>query len=252
MKQILKFTYICSLTFIHSFYYSKMNSLKNPFAPSDQPGSLGMKFRKARFRYFEKLFLSNFKGMDKVTILDVGGTEQFWKMLGQEILASGKIEIILLNLTKELVYTPNVTSIAGDATNLSDFADRSMDLVFSNSVIEHLYTWENQEKMASEIRRVGKRHFVQTPNKHFFIEPHYALPFFQYLPKTFAYKILTKTKISRFKKWDDSYARQYLDEIRLISEKEMKLLFPESVLYYEKFAWMKKSFISHNFDILAG
>ena len=45
------------------------------------------------------------------------------------------------------------------------------DVVHSNSVIEHLYNFENQKKMASEIMRVGKKYIVQTPNKYFFSNP---------------------------------------------------------------------------------
>ena len=121
------------------------------------------------------------------------------------------------------------------------------DVVHSNSVIEHLYNFENQKKMASEIIRVGQKYIVQTPNKYFFLEPHYLLPFFQFLPNSLKYFILTKTKLSRLKKWDKKFAKQYIEEIRLLSEKEMKTLFPKSKIYYEKFFGMNKSFTMHNF-----
>jgi hypothetical protein len=101
--------------------------------------------------------------------------------------------------------------------------------------------------MASEIVRVGKKHIVQTPNKYFFIEPHYLLPFFQFVPKKLKYFILTKTKLSRLKKWDKNFAMQYISEIRLLSLKEMKILFPKSKIYFENFLGMNKSFTMHNF-----
>ena len=59
--------------------------------------------------------------------------------------------------------------------------------------------------------------------------------------------MLTKTKLSRLKKWDQEFAKQYIKEIRLLSEKEMKILFPKSKIYYEKFLGMNKSFTAHNF-----
>ena len=135
----------------------------------------------------------------------------------------------------------------GDATDLSQFNNKSFDIVHSNSVIEHLYNFENQKKMASEIIRVGKKYIVQTPNKYFFLEPHYLLPFFDIIPKKLKYLILTKTKLSRLKKWDKNFAKQYIKEIRLLSEKEMKTLFPKSKIYFEKFLGMNKSFTMHNF-----
>lgn len=66
----------------------------------------------------------------------------------------------------------------GDATNLSQYSDKSFDIVFSNSVIEHLYTKENQISMAKEVNRVGKNYFIQTPNYWFPIEPHWVFPSF--------------------------------------------------------------------------
>jgi len=67
------------------------------------------------------------------------------------------------------------------------------------------------------------------------------------LPNSLKYFILTKTKLSRLKKWDQEFAKQYIEEIRLLSEKEMKILFPKSKIYYEKFFGMNKSFTAHNF-----
>lgn len=213
-------------------------------ASSDNPNSLGNRFRKQRFQYFENLLQTNFEGKFPVKILDIGGMVHFWK--DQDLLKSGKVEIIMLNLSAEEVQIKGLSSMAGDATDLSQFADGSFDLVFSNSVIEHLYTWENQQKMAKEAMRVGKKYFVQTPNRHFFMEAHYALPFVQYLPKNLTLFLLTKTKLSRGNKWNPNEAQQYLDEIRLLTYSEMKTLFPSAKMYKEKFFGMNKSFSAHN------
>jgi len=78
------------------------------------------------------------------------------------------------------------------------------------------------------------------------VEAHYAIPFAQYLPKNFLFFLLTKTKLSRLKKWDPKSAQQYLDEIRLLDEKEMEVLFPDSSLLKEKAAGMVKSITAHN------
>ena len=221
-----------------------LSKLKALLAPSDQPDSLGSQFRKRRFVYFEQLVERNFSGKFPIRVLDIGGRSQFW--IGQDLLVERKLEITLLNLSEEPVNVPGLSSVAGDATNLSQFADESFDLVFSNSVIEHLYTWENQQKMASEAVRVGMKYFIQTPNKHFFAEAHYALPFVQYLPKSWTFFLLTKTKLSRGNKWNPSDAQQYLDEIRLLDRREFKRLFPNAEIYDEKFLGMTKSFTAHN------
>ncbi|SIS55831.1 methyltransferase domain-containing protein [Belliella pelovolcani] len=221
-----------------------MKKLRNLLDASHNPESIGNKFRHRRFFVFETLIAKNFPAGRKLKILDVGGTAYFWK--DKNFLKNYQVEIILLNLDTSETGHPQLRAVKGDATDLSEFGDDSFDLVFSNSVIEHLYTFENQEKMARECMRVGKKFFIQTPNKHFPIEAHYALPFAQYLPSKWVYTILTKTKLSRLHRWRPEKAQQYLEEIRLLSMKELIKLFPGSTLFKEKFLGMNKSFIAHN------
>lgn len=190
------------------------------------------------------MFFKNFNHEKPITILDLGGTAYFWKESQIPNLPTAKI--VLLNLAEEKVAHPNMEAIVGDATHLEAFPDDSFDLVFSNSVIEHVYTFENQERMAHEIQRVGKKFFVQTPNRYFPVEAHYAIPFAQYMPKKFVYFLLTKTKLSRLQKWNPEYAQQYLDEIRLLNESEMKSLFPKSTILREKVMGLTKSITAHN------
>ena len=143
------------------------------------PNSLSSRMRRRRLAFFEGL-------LDllprPVTILDVGGTAAFW----QALQVGDGVTIIILNLRSEPVQEPHLRSIAGDARDLSAFADRSIDIVYSNSVIEHVGSLEDQRRMADEIRRVGKRYFVQTPNAYFPLEPHFLVPGFQFMPLTFA------------------------------------------------------------------
>ena len=168
----------------------------------------------------------------------------FWINIG--LHNKNDIKITLLNLSKIETQSTNISSVIGDATDLSNYASNSFDIVFSNSVIEHLFTKENQIKMANEVMRVGKHYFVQTPNKYFFIEQHYLLPYFQFVPDRFKYFILTKTKLSRLKYWDKADAQNYIEEIRLLSESDMIQLFPTGKIWKEKFMGFCKSFVAHN------
>lgn len=221
-----------------------MRIINDLFASSDHPKSLGAKFRAKRLKKFEKLFFKNFNIQKPIHILDVGGTDYFWK--ASQLPNIPGVRITLLNLHEEKTTHPHITAQIGDATAMKEFGDQSFDLVFSNSVIEHLYTFENQAKMAKEIQRVGKKYFIQTPNKYFPIEAHYALPFAQFMPKGLLMFLLTKTKLSRMRRWEKSAAQQYLDEIRLLDEKEMSVLFPGSKLLKEKAAGLTKSLTAHN------
>ncbi|MDN3203831.1 class I SAM-dependent methyltransferase [Algoriphagus sediminis] len=221
-----------------------MGSFSDLFKSSDQPNSLGAKFRAKRLEDFEALFFKIFDKDQKIRILDVGGTDYFWK--GSSIIDLPNVSITLLNLHLEESSHPSVKAITGDATDMSNFENEQFDLVFSNSVIEHLYSFDSQKKMADEVMRVGKRYFIQSPNRSFPIEAHYALPFAQKMPKSWVYFLLTKTRFSRLQRWEEKDARQYLDEIRLLSQDEMKTLFPGSELYFEKVFGLVKSFAAHN------
>jgi len=213
------------------------------FSSSDNPRSLGFKFRAKRLHEFETLFFNYFAGQEKIEILDFGGTDYFWKH--SKLLQHPGVRITLLNLHLEKTSHPAIQAVEGDATNLHHYAAGSFDLVFSNSVIEHLYTLENQQKMASEIRRLGKTYFIQTPNVYFPVEAHYALPLAQYYPKSLLFFVLTKTKLSRLTRWNDADARQYIEEIRLLNAEEMSSLFPGAVLIKEKVMGLTKSITAH-------
>lgn len=219
------------------------NRFKNIFKASRDKESLGSKFRHLRMQYFLKLIEPLQKPLK---ILDVGGTEYLWEQIG--LKEDMNYSITLLNLSRQNVTGKNFKSIAGDATDLSNFKDNTFDIVFSNSVIEHLYTKDNQKKMSKEVMRVGKYYFIQTPNKYFFLEPHYLLPFIHFFSKSIQYFILTRTKLSRLRKWNPDLAKRYTDEIRLISHNEIKKMFLGSFVWKEKFLGFNKSFIAHNFD----
>ncbi len=222
-----------------------MSTINDLFAASDHPKSLGAKFRAKRTKNFEKLFFRNFNPEKSISILDVGGTDYFWKK--SQIPNVPGVRITLLNLHLEKTTHPHIHSMIGDATDMKHFQDQKFDLVFSNSVIEHLYTFENQQKMAKEIQRVGRKYFIQTPYKYFPVEAHYAIPFAQFMPKKLLLYLLTKTKVSRFRRWEPKAAQQYLDEIRLLNKSEMIRLFPGSKILKEKVLGMTKSLTAHNF-----
>jgi hypothetical protein len=220
-----------------------MSSLFHFFSSSDNPQSLGFKFRAKRLEEFETLFFARFAGQEKIEILDLGGASYFWQH--STLLQHPGLRITLLNLHLEKTNHPAIQAVQGDATNLQNYASGSFDLVFSNSVIEHLYTLENQQKMAAEIRRVGKTYFIQTPNAYFPVEAHYALPFAQYYPNALLFFVLTKTKLSRLSRWKAADARQYIDELRLLTVQEMTSLFPGATLLKEKVMGLTKSITAH-------
>ncbi|HZI33771.1 MAG TPA: methyltransferase domain-containing protein, partial [Candidatus Binatia bacterium] len=132
----------------------------------------------------------------------------------------------------------------GDGCALK-YADKSFDIAYSNSVIEHLHTWENQKRFAAEIRRVGRGVFVQTPNRRFPIEPHFVTFFIHFLPPRLAKKLLpTFSFRGLFRSGDNNDLRKLANELRLLSLRELKELFPDCEIHREKWFGLTKSFIA--------
>lgn len=152
------------------------------------------------------------------------------------------------NLEFVVCDSQNIDSIAGNATNLLAFADRSFEITFSNSEIEDLFNFENQQKMATEALRVSKNHFIQTPNYWFPIELHWVFPFFQIFPKI-AKTMLTRDFTLGYLKKSSSWAlaKQQVEEIQLLSKSDMKKLFLTSKIWEENLFALIKSFVAHNF-----
>lgn len=206
-------------------------------------GSLATRMRRRRFAFFLSL-LARVKR--PIRILDVGGTEAFWMMMGQEAL--GDVHVTLLNLAAQPVSGSRFTSVAGDARDLSRYGDSAFDVVFSNSVIEHLGPgFAGQQKMAREIRRVGKRYFVQTPNRYFPIEPHFLTPGFQFLPVQARVWLLSHFRLGWYDKIPDKReAKREVESVELLSGRQVRKLFPGARIYRETIAGITKSFVAYD------
>ena len=142
---------------------------------------------------------------------------------------------------------PNLLFIHMNAA-LLDF-NNEFDIAFSNSVIEHLESWEEKASMAKEIRRVGRSYYIQTPNKYFPIECHFLVPFFQFLPYRLKYFLLTRTKVSKGKILSRREAIKYINEIQLLSKRDLQKLFPGDNFKSEKFLGFNKSFIINRLEV---
>ena len=158
----------------------------------------------------------------------------------------GKITVLNTDALSDAVKAeyPAFNCVTGNGCNLN-YPDASFDVCFSNSVIEHVGSYEKQNKFAKEIRRVGKTIWVQTPAREFPIEPHFMAPFIHYYPRWLQRKTVRwftvwglTTKPSRCQ------IESMLNEIRLLTYAEMVELFPDCEIYREKFFGMTKSYVA--------
>ena len=219
-----------------------LQKLRQIIADNGQKNSWASQSRQKRFAFFKSLIAPLPK---PVSVLDVGGTYEFWKMM--DFTDPQEVTITLLNLNP-LPSSYQFTSIQGDATDMKMLQENQFDVVFSNSLIEHLFTKENQQKMAREVKRVGKNYFIQTPNYWFPVEPHYLFPFFQYLPFTTRVWLVRNYQLGHIPKARNlAQAEDLVREVKLLSVKEMKKLFPEGKIYYDKFAGLTKSIVAYRF-----
>jgi hypothetical protein len=191
------------------------------------------RFRRDRMATFQRTFPLT----EQTRVLDVGGTELNWSFVGT------KPCVTLLNLP-----TDGEADVVGDGRYLP-FRDRSFDIVFSNSVIEHIASAEDQRRFAEEVRRTGRAYWVQTPDRRFPVEPHLVTPFLHWLPKGLRVAIARRFTIwsilerpSR-DRWE-FYIRHCAEEVRLLDARELQAMFPEALILRERFLGMSKSLIA--------
>lgn len=171
-------------------------------------------------------------------ILDVGGDLWNWQFLPVRPM------LTVLNLFPAPPDLPaDVTWVVGDACHLP-FADGAFDVAFSNSVVEHLGTAENQHQFAHEVQRVARAYYVQTPNRWFPIEPHLMAPLIHYLPHGWQRPLYPITPWVLLNKPDRASMDRQFEELRLLTRAQLHHLFPQAQILTERAAGIAKSFVA--------
>ena len=198
-------------------------------------------FRQKRFELL-KNGIEKLIQKDHFKILDIGGDIQYWKNIGWQHPAC---KIHLLNLYESKVpenETHQFSSSVGNGLSL-EYKKGEVDLIFSNSVIEHVGSYENQQIFAGEVRRVSDKYIVQTPSIWFPLEPHSLIPLFQFLPHPIRALLIMTFNINYFPK-----AKTYKAAIKvshstlMFTHKRFKQLFPEAEIQVERFLGIPKSY----------
>jgi SAM-dependent methyltransferase len=195
---------------------------------------LQRRFRRKRMEEFVRLF----RLTPETRVLDVGGTSFNWE------LCPVRPCVTLVNVQHETAFEvpDDMELVLADGRSLP-FKEGGFDIVYCNSVIEHVGSFGDQVAFAREIARVGRRYYCQTPAQSFPIEPHLIAPAIHWLPRSMQATLIPFTPYgltaTRSAGWLDWY-----DSIRLVTRKEMCELFPDAILRIEKFAGLTKSYVA--------
>jgi len=203
----------------------------------DGPDSLGQRNRQRRWAWLRE----EFPGIESMSVIDLGGTVEAWL---RAPVRPASVHVV--NLEVQPKDNPDwLTAEPGDACALPASLDgAAFDLVFSNSVIEHVGGHAQRVKFAGEVHRLAPRHWVQTPYRYFPVEPHWLFPGFQFLP------VSARAEISR--RWPLVHTRSASHAagvaaamgVELLSRTEMAAYFPDSALRYERVAGVVKALIA--------
>jgi len=181
------------------------------------------------------LFRTQMDLRDGLSVLDLGGQPMIWDSIPE------RLKITILNLPGVAKSTHRshhqIKYIEGDACNVTTHADQSFDIVFSNSVIEHVGGEASRRRFAQEVQRLGWAYWVQTPSAYFPIEAHTGMPLWWAYPNALRQFILRRWAL-KLPGWTDM-----VKNTTYVTRREMQALFPAATLKVERLAGFPKSYI---------
>lgn len=206
----------------------------------DSPNSLGGRARARRWGLFHQLFTE----IENMNVLDLGGTTEFWRTAPIR-----PKHVTLINLDKDKEPTAkSILAITGDACRAADVLRNhqvtpEFDLVFSNSLIEHVGGHSKRLELADQVKTLAPRHWIQTPYRYFPIEPHWVFPAMQFMPTAARVQIALRWPLGG-KPDNKETARRSVMWTELLSMTDIREYFPESTILHEQFLGLTKSLIA--------
>lgn len=206
------------------------------FVDTDSETSASTRWREKRWQ----AFALRFPDIGEMSVLDLGGTVESWRHC-----PTRPASLTLLNTSQQEATEDEV--IVGDACVPSALEGRHFDLVYSNSVIEHVGGHQRRVCFAEAVHSLGDHHWIQTPNRYFPIEPHVLCPGFQFLPVPIAARALLRWPVGNLAGMVPSHevAVRWVQETELLGLTQMRFYFHGSDIDRERFGPLTKSLIAH-------
>src|SRR5262245_43527619 len=199
------------------------------------------RFRLARARRIKQVF----PDIDNRSITDIGGSLHFWSLVKSELEPK---EVVIYNIAMDGQFdaanvgqtSNNIRATIYDGKHIP-VADKQIDILLCNSVIEHVPLSE-RAGLAREIARVARNYIIQTPAKVFPVEIHFIMPFLHWLPRRVGRALVRFSPLGLFMR-NAGATQHFFDEINLLNAKEFQTLFPEGRLVVERFLLIPKSYL---------
>ncbi len=186
------------------------------------------------------MFLDLYPDLDQMRLIDLGGTANYWRSAPVR-----PAHVLVVNLEKQENDESWMRTVVGDVCELApELGDDRYDVVYSNSVIEHVGGHARRQQMADVIARLGDRHWVQTPYRYFPIEPHWLFPGFQFLPTKWASKVARSWPLTWSRPPDQRTAVSNALGVELLNQTQLEYYFPESTILTERVAGLTKSLVA--------
>ena len=116
--------------------------------------------------------------------------------------------------------------------------------VSATDTTENTEVSELQARLAIEARRVGRRLYLQTPNRYFPLEPHFLFPFFALFPINVRAFLLQHFDLGWHPRQPDRRAAlREVRSVRLMTGRELRRAFPGARIERERILGLTKSFI---------
>ena len=204
----------------------------------DAPGSWGERRRAARARWL----VETFPDLATMSVIDLGGRLDTW-----ERAPVRPKHVHIVNLEPVAADPPEWAEVDhGDVCALPErIARRRYDLVYSNSVIEHLGGHERRLRFAEAVHRLADAHWVQTPYRFFPIEPHWVAPGMQFLPTAVRAAVAHRWPLAHSPAADRADALNSVLWTELLDRTQMRHYFPESTIRAERLFGLTKSLIAY-------
>lgn len=207
----------------------------------DAPGSMGARMRARRWELVARCF----PDLATMSVLDLGGTVESW--LRAPVRPK---DVTVLNLFEPGESTESwLLPVTGDACRAqqalaAEGAPLSYDVVFSNSLLEHVGGHAQRAALAREVHALAPRFWIQTPYRYFPLEPHWLFPGLQFLPMAARSSLAARWPLAHSRPASAQAAMSEVQWTELIGVAELRAYFPAARIHHERVAGLTKSLVA--------